>query len=66
MHIRKTLFALGVFFFGVGIMFSGGGVQLGGISYANEGHILGISYWIVPAIISFLIAAILLAWSLTE
>ena len=66
MHIRKTMFSLGVFFFGVGIIFAGGGVGLGGVTHCSQGYCYSVPYWIVPAIVSFLIAAILLAWSFVE
>jgi hypothetical protein len=57
---------LGIFFFGLGIIFVGGGVPLGEITYEYNGYIYGLSDWVIPGIISFLLAAICLAWSIAE
>jgi len=57
---------LGIFFFGVGITFAGGGILVGGKSFTYGRYIIGIEYWVFPAMISFLLAGILLAQSFTE
>ena len=66
MHIRRHLFALGIFFFGVGLVFVTGEIGLGGVTYMNSGHGVTIGYAAFPAIVMFLLAAILLARSFAE
>ena len=55
-----------MFLFGLGIIFVGGGVPLGEITYAYNGYIYGLSYWVIPAVISFLLAAICLGRSIAD
>jgi hypothetical protein len=67
MRIRKPLFALGVFFFGSGIMFVSNGMPfLGEIRWESDNFTYAIPIWVFPALISFLLAGILLALSLAE
>lgn len=57
---------MGIFLFGLGIIFVEGGVPMGNISYEYNGYIYAVSLWVFPAIFSFLLAAICLAWSFSE
>ena len=66
MHVRKPLFVLGLFLFGVGLVFVTGEIGLGGITYMNSGYGVSIGYAAFPAIVLFLVAAILLAWSFAD
>ncbi len=67
MHVRRPLFALGIFFFGVALVFLTGGVSLGEINYFTSGFgFSSFSYSTIPALVSFLLAGILLAKSFTD
>jgi hypothetical protein len=57
LHVRRAVLALGIFFFGFGMIFVRGGIPLGGVTYASGGHIYGIQYWVIPAIVLFLLPA---------
>ena len=57
---------MGIFLFGVGMIFVGDGIPLGEITYEHNGYFYGIPYWVIPALTSFLLAGVLLAWSFTE
>ena len=63
MRIRRTVLGLGIFFFGVGIVLSGAVAGYSTLSFSVTATPWSL---LVDALLSFLIAAVLLAWSLKD